>query len=260
VALVAGHVITRAMFRTYVTYTARFYTSVHPGLRTRDCLRESQSTICKVLARQVLTRLIEEQVILGYANRHHIGLSSQNLTDIQNEMVGSGIATASSAGASKRFINGVLRREMLVREVEETVAPPTATSGISFHLRRFALPFSLFGGPRNARRVAVLLSTAGAPVPSRAQVRVEWIAPFRLLPAERNTLELAKAGEFTGPFRFHRAFIVLQMLARAGHPYGRAAEQQRSRSRFGRWLRLKVRQASPRCFGPAGNPLRCPIG
>src|SRR5579872_2534416 len=81
VALIEGHTISTAALQRNLAYAASFYAWAYgnPGAKGNSCTVASRSDACVVMRRQVLARLLEEQLVVGYAAAHHISLSAADL-------------------------------------------------------------------------------------------------------------------------------------------------------------------------------------
>jgi hypothetical protein len=265
--LVAGQRITRADLNAYVGYSRRFYAWVHQarGVGSLGCDPGNGAARCTGLQGQALARLIEEHVVMAYASAHHIQLTAREESRIDQEMNDLRLADAAggsllrSLGVTPSFMKEIVRREMLVQRVEDTVAPPAVKVGPAFHLRHFFIFYGVEKSRKQARDEALTLAIAGSPVPDHAGVRVDWVAPFRLPSDIRSQLILARPGQFVGPFPGRRSFLVLQLLARGSHRYGQPARQQLEAQYFRRWLARAVSSADPKCFSDNAAPTPCPI-
>ena len=268
-AVVAGAPIRQVDVQRYMDYTARFYAWAKGADAYRAwmrCERQAKDRQCRRLHEQVLARLIEERVVLSYAKQHHIALSPGDRSRITREMrrltdTNRGTTTLFTRGrVDPTLMRSILQREILVQKVEDAVAPASARGGTSFHVEKFLLPVDQ-NQPRSAvYRQAVDLATDGKPIPAAAQVRFEWLAPFRLEPEERSALEQAQPGDHVGPFAHPRGYLVILLLARGTHAYGQPARLILETRYFHAWLARQVHRASPTCFDPSGATISCPLG
>jgi hypothetical protein len=261
-ALVSGQPITRQEFQQYLTYSLHFFSWLYgpDAVQPFGCTsRQAQST-CARLREQVLARLIEERVVFAYAQRHHIRLRLQDRLAIDQELANvrqSGQVAKLSTSSS--FMRAMLDRELLVRRVEDAVAPADAKAGPSVHIRKISLPVGVSGRARVYRQ-AVNLATEGRGVPAGAQSREEWEALFRLGSTLRRGLAAARPGQFVGPFHRPGGYLVIQLLGRGEHSYGQPARQRLEGAYFRTWLRIQLERAAPHCFAPSGSTIDCPSG
>jgi hypothetical protein len=263
---VAGQRITRADVNAYVGYSIRFFAWAHQAraVGTLRCDTGRGTADCRRVQGQALARLIEERVVMAYASTHRIRLTTRDQSRIDQELNGvrqdaAGGDLLRSLGITPRFMREIVRREMLVQRVEDTVAPQSVKVGPAFHLRHFFIFYGLGKSRKQARDEALTLATDGAPVPDQAGVRVDWVAPFRLPSIIRSQLRLANPGQFVGPFPGNRSFLVLQLLAYRSHRYGKPARQQLEAEYFRRWLARAVRGADPKCVTDRGAATPCPV-
>jgi hypothetical protein len=265
---VGGQRISRSEFQRYLDYTVRFYAWLGRSQARLGCQNNKPNRACTRLRSEILGRLIEEHVVVAYARRHDIVLQPSDQAAVDREATaetaGSGGAPLSSnLGVSGSFLRAVLARELLVRRVEETVAPATAKSGPSFHLRKIIIPIASRGQRAVAYRQAIELATYGRPVPVGADVRVEWVARFRLPADLRSALAVARPGQYTGPFpaasRAYSAYLVVQLLGSGPHAYGKPARQALEARYFRFWIHRQVQQAGPKCFTASSTPTPCPV-
>jgi hypothetical protein len=264
---VAGHRITRADLNAYVGYSRRFYAWAHQvrGRGLLGCDKGRGAARCTELQDQALARLIEEHVVMAYAGVHHIQLTAreksrmdQEMNDLRQSDVAGGNLLR-SLGVTSSFMKEIVRRQMLVQRVEDTVAPPTVKMGPAFHLRHFFIFYGVGKSRKQARDEALTLATDGSPIPDHAGVRVDWVAPFRLPSSIRSQLTVVGRGQFIGPLPGRNSFLVLQLLGRDSHRYGRPARQQLEAEYFRHWLARAVRRADPKCFTDKGALTPCPV-
>jgi len=266
VAIVAGRPISWSDYQQYLDYSLRFYASAYhsPGRSsTRSCQPFDNRPPCSTLGRQLLASLIHERVVLSYASRHHIRLSSGDTRRIDSELAAMEGGTGNHlpiAGMHLRrsFLWNLLARELLVERVERAVVAGRASAGPSFHVRKYILPRLPDHGAVPVFKEALDLATDGRPIPAGTGVRDEWVAAFRLTGREQEALSAAQAGQFAGPFPGPRAYLVMQLLGAGRHTYGLPARRVLEAKYFHAWLQTAVRQADPSCFSGSGKRVVCP--
>jgi predicted small lipoprotein YifL len=264
-ASVAGESISQPLLHQYVTYAVKFYSiGAASPIGSAGTLCRRPSPACTRLQNQVLRRLLEERVVVHYAHAHHIALSASDQRAVDAELaqlradptpVGELLARRLM---SVQFCRRLLAMEMLVRKVEKAVVPVEAERGFAFHLRSFTIPIAPGGHGVHAYHRAVDLATDGTPIPRNASIRASWIAPSRLAANVRRVISAAQPGDFVGPFRKPGAYLVIQLLGKRVHRYGRPARQHNESVYFRRWLDRQLRAGAPRCFSRAGKERPCP--
>lgn len=263
VATVDGIAISRSDYQRYVSYAVSFYHSeagTGPGSRTCN----AHSARCHLLQQQVLRRLLEETVVLKYARSHQISLSPAERRQVAGELTT--VATPGTPAAtllqqkviSPQFLRRLLENQVLVQKVEKHVLAGRGRRGPSYHIRIFAIPRGAGVNDAAVRRQALDLATDGQPVPPSASERVEWVASFRLSQHIRAAVDLAQPGEYTGPFRRKRAYLVVQLLGRGIHAYGRPAREALQVKTFRAWIDLTLRKSHPACQNQRGRAMPCP--
>lgn len=264
-ALIGKQSISRSEVQKYLDYTLRFYSWVG-GTRSSSrsrCGSSDSSAACARLRQQLLGRLIEERVVLWYARQHHITLNTADVAALDREVAtlqdpGGRPAAYSRLGISSSVLRSVLARELLVRRVEDAVAPKSAKVGWSLQVRKITIPAAAGANQHALYRRAVELATYGRPIPPEASARVEWVAPFRLSPEVQRALAAAQPGQYTGPFSQGGGYLVVELLARGNHAYGTPARQALEARFFRSWLRRELQQVRPQCFTASGTETSCP--
>lgn len=263
-ALVGGKPIAWSDYQKYLDYSLRFYAWARRPAQNWSlrCDDTSRTPACARLRQEVLARLIQERVVLSYASTHHIALSrsDRRRIDIELDVLlgGSSGPAITDMRVDRSFLRDLLAREMLVRRVQESVVSGRASSGPSFHVRKFIIPRSPSRPDAQAFKGALDLATDGQPVPAGTQVRDEWVAAFRLGDRELKALTAAQPGQYTGPFTGPRAYVVIQLLGEGSHAYGRPARDMLQARYFQAWLRAAIRRAAPTCFTRTGARAVCP--
>jgi hypothetical protein len=260
-AVIGGHPISPADVQAYVDYSVRFdaWARHQPAGSRPTCTAGRGGGQCGLLRRQALIRLLQERVVQNYARSHGVTLTAADRSGIDRQLAiaaGPGSTLLRRLGVSRTFLRAVLARQMLVQRVEAAVAPDWARQGPSVHVRRYDIPYGT--DPVQAREEAVTLATDGKPIPAAATVRDEWIADFRLAAPLQETLAVANPGQFAGPYDQGSAFLVMQLLARGTHRYGRPAREELASRYFHTWLVGAFRKARPVCYGPGGKAVACP--
>lgn len=260
-AVVGGRPVSNQEFQQYFAYSLHFYGWLYgpDSVQPFGCRVARTSASCARLREQVLARLIEERVVLAYAQRRHIALQPQDQLIIARELhtLTAASPSPSQLHVTSSFLRAMLTRELLIRRVEDAVAPPRDKAGPSLHLRKFLLPFS---GPNHHSlyRRAVDLATSGRDAPAGAETREEWVAAFRLDGDLKAALLAARAGQFVGPVSRHSGYLVVEVLGRGDHAYGRPARTVLETASFHTWLRRQLHGASLRCYDSRGLPTSCP--
>lgn len=259
VARVAGYTVTRPQLDRYARYVATFDSVVYPDSAEAACLHQPKRRACRSLRAHVLQRLIEERVVLRYAARHHIQLSAHDKA-VGKAQVRELLRPSSPTsrlfrmGISKRFVWRVVQRQLLVQQVEERVAGKAAVSGPQLHIRKIAIPTS--GDVAADNRRIVRIATSGR-VPADAAQKREWVPPFRLSSRARRALAAAQPGDYVGPFQHPDYVLLIQLLGRAQHTYGRKSRAEITSRLFHRWLAAAVARAHPTCLEPHRQPRPC---
>ncbi|MBV9281891.1 MAG: hypothetical protein JOZ41_17570 [Chloroflexi bacterium] len=259
-AVIGGHPILPADVQAYVDYSVRFdaWANHQPASRP-PCAAGRGGRQCALLRRQALIRLLQERVVQDYARRHGVRLTAADQSGIDRQLAiaaGPGSTLLRRLGVSRSFLRAVLARQMLVQRVEAAVAPDWARQGPSVHVRRYVIPYGT--DPVQAREEAVTLAIDGKPIPAAASIRDEWIADFRLAAPLQETLAVADPGQFAGPYDQGSAFLVIQLLGRGTHRYGRPAREELASRYFHTWLAEAFRQTRPVCYGADGKTMACP--
>jgi hypothetical protein len=256
-ARVNGQTITWQDVRSNVSYAAGYYA---PATSTTRCSKSSTSTFCTALTRQVLERLIEERVIEIYASRHDIVLTPLQRRRAK-QMTMALLARMTVAGTNhndprRRMLGPIIRRELLIQQVQAAVTSSLPSSGPSYHLRRYLVP--TFGSAHQTYRAASQLAADNSPPPPGTIIRTEWKANFRLSRTLRASLRPARRGEYAGPFKRAGGYEVIEVLDRSQHRYGAKAREFLVARRFAAWLRGQVSSAHLVCYSPGGLTTPCP--
>lgn len=250
-ASVAGTSITYPELDTYLRYANRFFSAAYPGTvkgAGMSCGAAKVTAACAAVRKQVLARLIQQQVVRQYAQQHHIFLSASDERKVNQELkllLDPSSDTADlydHSPRTRRFLRQVLETQNLVLKVENAVVGPRAARGFAYHLEKVSIP-----GGKQGNREALNLSTDGKPLPLDASVRDEWEAPFRLDHTVAQAVSSAKNGEYVGPFPRSGGYLVVHVLGSGLHRYGRPARTFLLTRLFRAWLRDHVRAAHPRC-------------
>jgi hypothetical protein len=263
-ASVNGRSITWRVVKQNLVYAARFDSWIartHPALR---CSLTSTDHRCRQLAREVLARLIQEQLVGAYAARHRIGLS-----EAEREAVSLSAAELKARSDFKatvydsrlvtpQFVTQILAREMLVRKIEETVTYPAAVRGPSFQVRRYWIRIGPRLPDKRAYSVAIDLATSGRSASTDTRVRQEWVAAFRLPAPVRQALTAASSGDFVGPFKGASVYTVFELLATGNHSYGQPARSRMELQLFHNWLKQQLARATITCYLANGKATACP--
>lgn len=262
-AIVEGETISPAALQRNVAYAWAFYAASKgtvPSAGAPSC--RASSGRCHAIERQVLRRMLEERIVLHYARRRGIRLSPadrQHVLHALGKVTTSGTPTAdllSSGRISLAFLRSVLETEILVRKVERVIAGKRALRGDSYELRRVYI-FIPAAQSSRAYRDAIDVATTGSLSPG-AVTRTGWTASFRLSRSIRKSLAQAETGQYVGPFRRRRSYLVVQLLAHGIHPYGRPARQAAETRYFQLWIARQLRLNPPQCFSPSGGVISCP--
>lgn len=253
-----GNSVSVAEVQSYVDYRSRFYSANHGT--AIHCTQHRLTSECRALWQSALSRLIEERVILHFSAGHHIDLSASDQARVRSELskltspTAFGPAAAyRGAGVGKSFLSAVLSRELLVRQVENAVAPSSTKKGKSVEIDRLTIPATSGG-----YQAALTLATQGSPVPTDATIRREWVAIFRITGDLRRALDAATPGQYIGPFSKPSAYLVVHLLKKSVHAYGSPARTALETSFFRMWLAHQLAAAHPQCFDATGKTARCP--
>ncbi len=265
IARLGSQTISRDTYRQNLNYAIRFYQSAYGsqgGLDAVHCVRPSSP--CAQIRDQLLRRLLEEDAVIEYADRHRIHLSSVDQTEINAQMAsidqaGSVIAQMiARKQISRPFLRSLLETEFLIHRVETRVIPVKVEEGFAYHVRTITIPFAPGGRGLNAYRRAVTLATDGRPIPRRALVRTVWIIPPHLAANVRKLVAVAQPGQYVGPFKRHRAYLVVQLLGSGLRRYSRTTLLTVETSYFHRWIDRMLTAERPICFSPSGKTVACP--
>lgn len=265
VASVGNQSISRPTYEAFVQYTIRFYQRFGANGQAvpSRCAPSSHLVLCHQIRAQVLARMLQEQVVLNYADEHHIILTSSDwkvLKDEANNLKapsGGNVPMPSAMGVGEPVLLQVLARQMLVQRVENAVAPDWAKKGPSVHVVRFFLPFTA-ESKRLVYQQAVHVAVEGRSNSSVAWVRTQWMAVFRLPAEVRRDLQFALPGLFIGPFRMGSTYIVMKVVGRAKRLFAKPARSILEARYFAGWLQNRLRASRISCFGPAGQQAICP--
>jgi len=263
VAAVDSVRITNAEVQQNIEYVLHFSAWVYPGsitIHTGTCTGKKVSAACLKLRRQVVSRLAEQHIIQRYARGHKIALGPSDRARVDKQVGRLQAVDAETSSLfngrliSPRFMRDVLSTELLIQKVEARLFARRSRGGMAYHVRKYVIPLSSRG-----YRQATDLATDGKPVPASAVVREEWVAPFRLSGQLRQDLQAASAGEFIGPIAAGRAYLVVELLAKRHHRYGRPARGALETRFFRGWLAGQVRKIRPQCYDSKTNPTPCPL-
>lgn len=254
-AKVNGQPISWRDLRTNVNYAARFYAA---GAAPSSVCTTKTSALCTALGQQVLGRLIEERVVQMYASRHHITLSPadrRRATQLSKTL----LTTQEGSGAptSRKMLISIVQRELLVQRVEEAVTASVPDGGPSYQLRRYIVP--AYASRQQAYRAARRLAKHGKPVPPGTQIRTLWKSAFRLPADLHRALQIARPGQYVGPFPWPGGYEVVQFMQLDIHSYSKATRGWLISRRFTRWLEAQLRAARPVCFRHNGQVDVCPL-
>ncbi|HLJ68585.1 MAG TPA: hypothetical protein VKX16_14615 [Chloroflexota bacterium] len=267
VALVAGQPVYQTQLQTYVDYALAYYAQPS-GSAPRSpitCEPDSHLSRCVTVRQQALRRLLEEQVVQHYAAAHHIGLPRPLVLALDRKAVNflQSDARVGSLVAehriSRQFVYALFQKEALIQSVEQSITHGETGSGPAFQVLRILFPFGSKSQQAAAYRSALTLATDGKPMPRSATKKAEWIAPFRLARTARAALASASPGGFVGPFQRGSTYLVIKLLARGHHRYGRRAREVAAARLFKAWLTVQLHHASTRCFSPGGSSVACPL-
>ncbi|GAC1405739.1 MAG: hypothetical protein NVSMB52_19490 [Chloroflexota bacterium] len=264
-ASVAGKSISWSEVQAYVDYAVNFYRrdSKTKTIRMSPCTAKSTTPVCIRLHRQVLRRLLEERVILVFAHKHGIVLSTPELRRISRELR-SLTAEAHFADKSLKqhqlaFLHRVLVNEALVQKVEDQAVGQESRAGQAFHLLTISIPIDPVVGKLKAYREAVDLATDGQPIPPEAGMRVDWKAAFRLPVRMYTALVAAKSGQYIGPFLQGDRYVDIQYLGKGIHRLGGPARAVLKTKNFRQWLYAQLVSGRPGCFRVNGTAIGCPV-
>lgn len=266
-ANIGGDAVSQASVQRYVSYAAGFYASgshAPTGTKAPDCAARSHA--CDQLHQEALYRLLQQQIVLRYARRHHIALSKSDRLLVAQQLTSLRMPGTTTAALVQRkfispsFLRSLLTTEILVQKVEAHVVGARADRGYEYHLRTFYLVTPHPAGRKRIYRQAIALATNGKPIPNGAFSKTAWLARFRLTRSVRQQVTLASPGQFVGPFRTPGAYLVIQVLARGDHRFARAARDARATRLFREWLRREMKSAHTRCFNARGSSIPCPSG
>lgn len=251
----------------YVDYALAFYAHTGPAKTNAvqpPCTIGSSNGVCVRLQSQVLRRLLEEAVVRAYARMHRIALSTSERARVGSELHALAAAAGPTSALLARrrldlaFLRKLLWNELLVQKVEDIATLRRASAGPSYHLLTVSIPIDPLLGKKSAYKSALDLATFGEPIPATGNMRVDWKAAFRLPPRISSALLAAKKGDYVGPFRRRDRYLVVEMLGKGIHRYGRPARTALQTLYFRQWLTAQIASAHPRCFTPHGAQVSCP--
>jgi hypothetical protein len=256
VAMVGAAAISQRQIQQYMNYALRFYSWVDTtasGASATSCTVHSTTPACTTLSKQVLHRLLEEQVVTNYAKNHNIRLSASDSSRVEQELKRLQSPHAgtqrlfSTERVSPGFMRTVLQTQLLVKRVESSVVDQSLLAGPSYKLRKF-----VFALDRRSYKSALDLATGGVSAAGEQAPPVHWVAAYRL-PAHVGALvNLASNGEYVGPTSEGATYVVYQVLGRGEHRYGLPAREQIEARAFRTWLSKHMAEIRPMCFqGPA---------
>ncbi len=261
VAMVGSTTISQRAVQQYVNYALHFYSWVdasQPRDGATSCSTRSSTAACVTLRRQVLHRLLEEQVVAKYAAHNGIELSKSDIARVERELKQLRAPQAGTAklftneGISPAFMRTVLQNQLLVKRVEAAVVGKAALTGPSFRLRKY-----VFGADRQSYRSAVDLATGGVnDIPGHTSI-THWVAAYRLPPHVRSLVDVASKGDYVGPTLEGTSYVVYQILGRGNHRYGLPARQQIMARTFKAWLGQALAKLQPKCVLGNGQTAPC---
>lgn len=263
VAVVGGHSIRESTVREYVVYAQAYYASVY-GVHGQQSRATCAAATCRKLRRQALGRLIEERLVLDFAHARHTVLSHDQQAVIRAEIASLPTSDTTEAELVRQgtvtpaFVRTLLTTEALVRRVETDTVGSHAAAGPSFHLESFVIPVSTPANKSAAYAAALALASDGEPIPVGARRHIGWIAAFRLSRPVRSALTTAQKGDFVGPFTRSGGYLVLHLLGRGRHRYGKPARLATETRLFHRWLAAQLRTSATRCYDGQGHAASCP--
>ncbi|MGH2448184.1 MAG: hypothetical protein ACRDFS_06225 [Chloroflexota bacterium] len=243
-AVVGNTSIDRSDVAAYTHYATRFYQSSGVSL--------CHSRPCSGLSRQVLGRLIQERVATLYARHHHLSLSSRLQRTVTAEVHLLTSDGLSWRGLSLPLIHSIVKREMLILQIEQEITPHRLLQGESFQVERYFVPEKI------GHREASLLANGRAGLAKYA-VRKQWLAAWRLPPPTREALRSAPPGDTSGTFAAVHGWVIYRLLNRGIHPYHGPARRAVEAKYFKGWLRRQVHRAHPTCYRSTGARTRCPL-
>src|SRR5205085_3451927 len=135
---------------------------------------------------------------------------------------------------TRAFVRTLLEQEELTRKVERAVTRGRADVGFEVHIRRYSIPTGSGRSTAQALQDALDLATDGKPSPGTA-VRTEWVAPLRLNRRLRLALSTAEPNQYVGPFYGRSGYLVIQLLGKGRHRYGRPARIALEAKYFRSW-------------------------
>jgi hypothetical protein len=255
VAVVGNAAISQRQIQAYVSYASRFYSWVDTaasGDGTTMCSVHSTTPACATLRKQVLRRLLEEQIVAEYASQHRIRLSATDSSRVDREMKRlqsphSGTQRLfSTERVSPNFMRGILRNQLLVKRVEAAVVGKTALAGPSFQTRKY-----VFGIDHQSYQSAIDLATGGVNDAAGHTAPIHWVAAYRLPVHVRSLAGAAGNGDYVGPSLQGPSYVVYQILGHGVHKYGLPAREETEARIFRAWLANRRSQIRPKCFqGP----------
>ncbi len=255
--------VSQAEVQAYMRYALGFYSWVDPSGPSKaltSCSSSNQITECRTLRKQVISRLLEENIVAQYAKQHRIRLSKRDLRKVDGEFKS---VTSTSSGGRKlgaatnttsAFMHQLLRNQLLVTRVESAVVPKSLLAGPSFKLRKFTFDAGDAGHKR-----ALDLATGGDAGTQTHAPPVHWVASHRLDAQVRRDAALASNGDFIGPFSLAGKNVVYEVLARGRHTYGKPAREQVQADYFRRWMSKKVAEAESKCEKQHSVELACSL-
>jgi hypothetical protein len=263
-ARVDGTRITRAQIQQYVDYTLRYYSwadtsrsTAHPA----QCFvahRANQQ--CTVLQAEALRRLIEERLILMFANTHGIQIAANERARLSSEsrhllaQRPTAGRSLQQSGVTFRFLRSVLKTQMLVEEVEQHVTSSPISGGQVLHIQTVTLK-PVQGESPVSRYHAAEGIVAGDPVPAGATIKTAWFTKSQLLPGIRGAVLSASDGQTIGPYPVGSSFLVIRILGRGDSVPGDPAN---ALTGFHIWLQQLIKHRHVTCFDTQGRHLACP--
>jgi hypothetical protein len=261
VAMVGAAAVSQRQIQQYMNYALRFYswvdTTASAGSAS-SCTVRSTTPACITLRKQVLHRLLEEQVVTNYAASHNIRLSASDSRRVNRELKRLQAPYAgtqrlfSTERVSPRFMRTVLQTQLLVKRVEASVVDQSLLAGPSYKLRKY-----VFALNRRSYKSALDLATGGVSAAGGQAPPVHWVAAYRLPGHVRALVNLASKGDYVGPTSEGASYVVYQVLGRGEHRYGLPAREQIEARAFRTWLSKHMAEIRPMCFQGSAKTVPC---
>lgn len=252
-ARIGQQTISTADVKQAMTYVSAYYPT---SSRTAVTCAPSTSGPCASASRQVLARMIEENVVAQYAGNHGLALNRADWSRVHGAVDALLAGPLRGKHVAPDMLRAVVARQILVEKVERAVTPRSTRQGFQLHIRK--VYFSLSEGRAAARKDAISLATAGGPAPATATSKVEWVRPNALRPAARAALAVASPGDYVGPYTERQNVVVIELLGRGRHRYGAKLRSYLETQAFHAWLRMRLTGVHPTCYDTTGHPDSCP--